>query len=368
MTKKYKVCLVGCGERGAFHAEGFQKNSDRFELVAVCDLNVERLNAFAKKFGIERTYTDAEQMLAEHLPDVFCFATLPNVRWSLVQLGIKYGVKAIAFEKPMALDLEEARRIAEACERAGVKAIVSHQQKYGPHWQEVKRIVDSGEIGEIHTIHATSKFWLAELGTHLTDYMIWYNGGTPIEWVVGHAHGIEKFAHSHPSADYVMGQYAFKNGVRGIIECGYLAPDHKEAKAVNQDNSITIYGTHGYARVITGGGWQALTKSSKGQVISGPGTFDPSYEQPLYLRDLADWLDDDAAVHSNNVARTYHGFEAVMALYISCLENRKVTLPLERLPSYSVMDRLKERLRQSGHIPTYSEYIKHIQIPFEINR
>lgn len=364
---KYKVCLVGCGERGAFHAEGFQKNADRFELTAVCDMNTERLASFSQRFCITKTYTDADRMLAEEKPDVFCFATLPNVRLSLVELGIKHGVKAIAFEKPMATDLGEAYHILKACDKAGIKTIISHQQKYGPHWKKVKEIVDSGEIGEVKTIHATSKFWLAELGTHLTDYMMWYNGGVGIDWVVGHAHGTEKFSHSHPSADYVFGQYAFKNGVRGIIECGYLAPDHPEAPAINQDNTVTIYGTLGYARVITGGGWQALTRSSNGQVLTGEGRFNPSYEQPLYIHDLANWLDNEFDVHTNNGAITYHGFEAVMALYISSLERRKVELPLRCLPDYAIVEKLKNELQLFEQQPTYSEFIKHVKVPFEMN-
>jgi predicted dehydrogenase len=355
--RRYRACLVGCGPRGAFHTEGFIGNPDRFDLTAVCDLNEERLKAFAARFGIAKAYRDAEEMLSAERPEVFCFATLPDVRLSLVDLGVRHGVKAIAFEKPMAQDLSEARAILDIANRHDVRLIISHQQKYGPHWAKVKAIVDGGDIGTIEKIHATARSWLSQLGTHLIDYMIWFNGGERIDWVDGLSHGTAMLSDSHPSPDVTFGQLKFRNGVRGIIECGALAPHNIPGDAPFRsqgfwfDNSVTIYGTHGYARVVTGGGWRAFTRYSGGEVLSGDGTFNPSYEQPLYLRDLADWLDDPKRVHPCNGDVTYHGFEASMALYVSALERRKVDLPLNVLPEGSLIERLRAEL------PDQKEYV-----------
>src|ERR1051325_4364141 len=122
--KKYRVAIAGCGPRGRDHALAFLKNSDRFELVAMCDLDEERARALADKCRVQRTYTDVESMLSREKPDVFCFATMPAVRLPLVKLGVKHKVKVIAFEKPMAVSVEEARRIRTLCDSAGIKFIV----------------------------------------------------------------------------------------------------------------------------------------------------------------------------------------------------------------------------------------------------
>ena len=104
----YTTVLVGCGWRGEMHANAIAAHPDRFALTAICDLDPDRLAPFADKFGISTTYTDADTMLATEQPDILCFATMPNVRLPLVELGVKHGVKAIALEKPMALSLREA--------------------------------------------------------------------------------------------------------------------------------------------------------------------------------------------------------------------------------------------------------------------
>jgi len=338
---KYRVALVGCGPRGREHSRAFADNSDRFELVGICDKDAERLQSVCSTYQGAKAYTDAERMLSELKPDVFCFATLPGIRLELVELGVRHGVKAIAYEKPMATSLDEARRIHDLCEKAGIKTIVSHQQKYGDHWLKVKEIIDNGDIGEIHTIHATAKGWLLQYGTHLVDYMMFLNGGHRGTWVVGHVHGKEKLVDSHPSPDYALGQIEFDNGVRGILECGSLAPDQPGGNSFWMNAGATVYGSEGYAQVIVGSGWRAATRSSSG-LIEGSGGFDVEHDQAPYIRELADWLDDPAKVHPCNGDITYHGFEMVMGVCLSSLERRQITLPIESCEP--IMERLKSVL------------------------
>ena len=338
---KHRVAIVGCGPRGRSHAEAFLEHADRFDLVALCDMDDERLQEAATELNVAAAYADADPMLAEHKPDVLCFCTLPPIRMPLVELGVKQGVKAIAYEKPMATTLADARRIQDLCADAGIKTVVSHQHKYGEHWKKVKQIVDSGEIGQVHTIRASAKGWLLQYATHLIDYMMFLNGGARVEWVVGHVHGGEKLTDSHPSPDYAMGQLGFDNGVRGFIECGTLAPDLPGENSFWKDAGATVYGSEGYAQAIVGWGWRAVTKSSG--FISCEGGFDVAHDQPPYIRDLADWLDDDAKVHPCNGDVTYHGFETAMAICLSSLEHRQVELPMD-LPAEPLVERMKAEL------------------------
>ena len=350
---KFKVVLVGCGGRGGYHAEGFIANADRFELAAVCDIVPARLSAFATKYGIRKTYSNAEEMLAQEKPDVFCFATMPTTRIELIKLALEHGVKGIAFEKPVAQEPREAREIYDMCKKASVKVVISHQQKYGPHWQKTKELVDAGEIGEVLRIHATARSWVSQLGTHLMDYMLWFNNRSRIEWVIAQNIGTQMLDDNHPSPDFTLGTIQYANGVRGIIECGAYAPrlipgnNALLSTPFWLDSSVTVYGTHGYTQVVSGDGWRAMTKSSKGEMLVGGGQFDPHYEQPLYIKDFADWLDGTSPGHPCDFDISYHGFEGAMALFISSLDKRRVTLPLEPIPEGSLIERFRKELPHS---------------------
>jgi len=106
--------LVGCGARGESHAQGLLANPDRFELVALCDRDAERVGALARKLGISRCYSDAEAMLAAERPALLCFATPPAVRLEIIRLGVRHGVAArtvlVAHGSVFLLKIPENRR------------------------------------------------------------------------------------------------------------------------------------------------------------------------------------------------------------------------------------------------------------------
>jgi len=323
MSGKYRVVVVGMGKRGMHHALAFQANQ-RFEVAGICDIDVKRLDAAEAKFGCVKG-TDAFQIAATVKPDVFCFCTLPRLRAEMVRIGIESGARMIAFEKPVALNSREGVRIKKLLEASGVKAVVSHQHRYGEHYRKVKEIITSGALGRIHTVYGTSSGWMMHMLSHLIDYVRWYNAEARAEWVMGQAAGSGKFSDLHPSPDYIAGFIQFANGVRGIVECGAGAPDVPEVDYWWRKCRIGVQGTDGFAEVLTGGGWRAVTKSG---VASGEGCMNYDHDMPPYIQDIADWLDDDRKVHPCNFESAYAGFEIMMALCRSAVKGGQVSLPL----------------------------------------
>ncbi len=338
--KKYTVAICGTGKRGKVHVETIHKDG-RFEVVAICGRNRERLEATALLAGNPERYVDAARMLKEVKPDVFCFCTPPAVRLPMVRLGVEHGCRLIAYEKPMATSFREATEIMELCRKTGVKTVVSHQIKYGSHFQKVKEIISSGALGRIHTVYGTTLGWLLQMGTHIVDYCRFFNSEADAQWVLGQVHGREKLADSHPSPDYALGVIQFANGVRGVVEIGSLAPDVPEVEYFWHKVRIGAQGTQGFAEALIGGGWRAVTRDSGGP-ISGTGCWSAQLDQPPYIRDIAAWLDDPARVHPCNGESAYKGFEIVMAICRSAIERRPVPLPLE--PAEPEMERLAQLL------------------------
>ncbi len=96
-------------------------------------------------------------------PDVFCFCTLPTVRAGMVRLGIECGARLIAMEKPVALTSAEGIEIRDLLAAAGIKAVVSHQHRYGEHYRKVKEIIASGALGRVHTVYGTATGWMMHM-------------------------------------------------------------------------------------------------------------------------------------------------------------------------------------------------------------
>src|SRR5262249_37590459 len=159
------------GKRGRHHAAAF-RNNPRFELAAICSRSPARVEEAAAELGSDvRIATDPASIAREVRPDVFCFCTPPDVRLDLIRVGIESGAKLVAYEKPMALSMNEAIEIRKAVQAAGVKTVVSHQHRYGQHYQKVKQILRSGAVGRVHTVYGHAVGWMMHLFTHLIDYM-----------------------------------------------------------------------------------------------------------------------------------------------------------------------------------------------------
>jgi len=323
----YKVVIVGMGKRGKHHSTAFA-NDPAFEVAGICDIDEGRLADAKVLLGPDiRTSTDAAALTAELNPDVFCFCTMPHLRREFIRIAVDNGVKLVAFEKPVADSSAAAREIKAMIDDSGLKAVVSHQHRYGPHYGKVKEIVASGALGKVHTICASTPGWMMHMMTHMIDYMCWYNDYADAEWVMAQAAGRGKLDDNHPSPDYIGGFIQFANGVRGIVETGAGAPNIPEVAKWWGRNRIRVVGDGGFAEVLTNGGWRSVTAAGGAQ--SGEGAMDYEHDMVPYVRDMADWLDDESKVHPCNFERAFKGFDIMMAMCRSALEGGQVALPLE---------------------------------------
>jgi predicted dehydrogenase len=320
---QHRVLVVGLGKRGKSHAVHFQANPS-FRVVGLCDIDAARLAEAASMVGNPATGTDAAAMARELKPDVFCFCTLPHIRSEMVRIGVECGARLIAFEKPVALSSEEGRRVKELLSGSPVKVVVSHQHRYGKHYQAVKAAIASGRIGKVRTVYGVAHGWAAHMLSHLIDYSMWYNDYARPAWVMAQAAGRHKLSDVHASPDYIGGFVQFENGVRGIYECGGGAPEVPEVERWWGKNRIGATGTEGYAEVYTGNGWKAVTPSG---ILAGDGAMAYDQDMPGYIQDMADWLDRGKA-HPCGFENAYAGFEVMMGMLRSAARGGQVTLPL----------------------------------------
>ena len=118
-----KFALVGCGRIAKRHSDLLGHGEiDGAQLVAVCDLDLERAKAIAEKFDVPY-FTDMHEMMAKIEPDVVSVLTDSGSHADVVVALAPYG-KHIVVEKPIALTLDDVDRMITTCDLNGVKLFV----------------------------------------------------------------------------------------------------------------------------------------------------------------------------------------------------------------------------------------------------
>ena len=141
------VAIVGCGIGRSHMTEGYLPNGDKFKVIAVCDINEERLNAFAEEFGIPRRTKSFDDLLAMDDLDVIDICTPPMVHYPQIIAGLRAG-KHVVCEKPLVGSLAQIDAVI-ALERTALgKLMPILQYRYGNGIQQAKAIIDSGIAGK----------------------------------------------------------------------------------------------------------------------------------------------------------------------------------------------------------------------------
>lgn len=336
----FKSCCLGCGGRAKGHARAYE-HVRKARLEAVCDMNEERLKAFADEFAIPRRYTDLREMLEKEKPDLLHVVTQPTQRVEFFELVADYEVPAMLIEKPLALDADDFNAIAAIAPTLKTRACVNHQLRFHPKLLELLDIVRSGAIGDIRLIDGSARLGVAGQGTHILNLVFAFANARPVG-VLGQVSGGEKWMPgNHPCPDMALGDIHFDNGVRAIFACGQNGPVTSDDERQNLHKRIAVFGTEGFIHWkmesweshTPAEGYQAGEKSYGAEDVLG---------QAAMTDAIFDWLEDDARPHPNRLDVSLAESNTVLGLYKSALEHKPVALPFE--PRESLMEALRARL------------------------
>ncbi len=140
--------LIGCGFFAQNHLNAWRDmRADGVELVAVCDIDHAKAKAASEAFGIPRYYTDPAQMFAAEKLDFVDIVTRMETHLDMVSLAVANGVRTIV-QKPLAPDWVTCLDIVQRAKQAGVPLAVHENFRYQAPMQAVKKVLDSGAIGE----------------------------------------------------------------------------------------------------------------------------------------------------------------------------------------------------------------------------
>ncbi|MEV6950574.1 Gfo/Idh/MocA family oxidoreductase [Streptomyces sp. NPDC051183] len=154
MPSGITLAVVGAGDRGTGHARWALAHPDRATVVAVAEPRKVRRDRLATAHGLDAgsVVDDWRELAARgRIADAVLICTLDREHLEPVLAFAALGYH-IMLEKPMALTEEECRRIVAAVEEAGVILSVGHVLRYTPYTQALKRVLDSGRIGDVVSV------------------------------------------------------------------------------------------------------------------------------------------------------------------------------------------------------------------------
>lgn len=244
----FKVGVIGTGSIAALHLEAYAANPD-VEVVAASDINVDRAQAAADRYGIDRVYADPNELLADPQVDGVSICTWNDSHVSWAIAAVQAG-KHVLVEKPISrtyADALELQRVVEAHDRV---VQVGFVRRHSPNCQVLKTFVDAGDLGDIYYAKASCIRRMGNPGGWFADKEI--SGGGPLIDIGVHVIDLCWYLMGSPRAIAVSGNAYDKLGNRSNITTAprYQVSDYDPTKNTVEDMVNAVVRFEGGASLL----------------------------------------------------------------------------------------------------------------------
>lgn len=257
--------IIGCGDVTEVKSgPGFQK-AQGSELVAVMRRNAALAEDYARRHGVPRWYSNADQLIADPEVDAVYLATPPSSHLQYVLDAAAAG-KPVYVEKPMALNAAECDLMIGACQDAGVPLFVAYYRRAMPKFLAVRDMLAAGEIGEVRfarvLLQRVPVLKEADPATRTWHYVPEVSGG---------GHLLDMGSHMLDLLDFLLGPVQAAQGIAANQTGMYLAEDSVVASLAFDGGVLGV------------GAWNSASHSEEDviELVGSQGTlrfscFDPS--------------------------------------------------------------------------------------------
>jgi UDP-N-acetyl-2-amino-2-deoxyglucuronate dehydrogenase len=335
--------LVGCGNIARKHAHALHHYLDEATIGAFVDRDLSRAQEFSRKYGAPAFCSTEEMMRAVgDRIDVLSVLTPSGSHCESVLDLVKYG-RPLVVEKPLALRLEDADRMIEACDVHGVKLFVVHQNRYNLPIVKAREAMEQGRFGRLvlgtvrlrwtrNQAYYDSESWR---GTWAHDGGVYMNQAAHhvdmLTWFMGDVESVRSMAATRlvkiECEDTGVAVIRFNSGALGVLEATTAT------RPKDLEGSISILGEKG--SVVIGGffmnelvTWNFEEKQPIDDVIFetyGKNPPDVAYNHGEYLRDVIVSLQTKKAALVDGLEGR-KSLELITALYESIETNTDVQL------------------------------------------
>ena len=227
-TQRLGVGVIGL-RMGRGHLAGYVQNPHT-DVVGVCDVDEALVATRKEEFGARLAVTDYRELL--EAPDIHIVSVAsPDYYHAEQAIAALQAGKDVLCEKPLTLDMQEAKAIVAAVEETGRRFMIGQVCRYAPGFRLAKDMVDRGEIGELYFVESE----YAHNYTHARGVGDWrvdprrepfIGGGCHavdlLRWVAGdvaevHAYANHRCLTDWPVNDCLVALFSFQNGVIGKV-------------------------------------------------------------------------------------------------------------------------------------------------------
>jgi predicted dehydrogenase len=157
--KMLKTALIGTGFMGKVHAENLRRLGN-VEIVAIAGSSDERAREFGKSIGVSRTTGNYQELLEDSSIHAVHVLTPNALHFPICRAALKAG-KHVLCEKPFTVSLEQAHELVNLAAQTGLANCIQHNLRYYPVVQQIRRMIEAGDLGEILIAQGTySQDWL----------------------------------------------------------------------------------------------------------------------------------------------------------------------------------------------------------------
>ncbi len=216
---KFNCGIIGLGRIGCgfddipnkksinSHAGAYNANS-KANLVSLCDIDINKLKKYGKKYNISSLYSNFQEMFKNEQLDCVSICTLADSHLQIVKEAAKYNIKGIFLEKPISVSLKDAAEIIKICNQNKIKLQIDHQRRFSPFYNKIKNIINSDKFGKLQYCSIYYGSGIANTGSHVFDLINYFFGG--IKWVEGIQ---SKNIPNNPTDPNIDGKFECKNGL-----------------------------------------------------------------------------------------------------------------------------------------------------------
>jgi D-apiose dehydrogenase len=334
--------VIGCGFVSRFHLEAWSHVPDA-RLVALCELDRQRLEQAADRVHGTNAYTNAAEMFEkDDSLDFVEICTQPESHRVLVEMAARHGAHILC-QKPAANVRADFTAMIYACESAGVRLMIHENWRFRPWYRALRALIDSGSIGRpirVRIAHrdtravrlggfgdqpyqaAMPRLILMDMGCHLIDTTRYLMG--EIETVSA---TIARFGRNNIGEDVAMLAVSFASGALGWLDFSWCAPPDR-ARPEWALNETVVEGSDATVRVMTDGSLELICSGGKVERRPVALPADDLVYVDGYATTQRHFIDGllSGREHETSAADNLKTMDVVWAAYRSAEEGRTLTV------------------------------------------